>query len=150
MRRATRRLFSVSVLIFTVSVMGLVLAIIFQWPTQFDGSGNPNVTAGEVVTGGTATSIPLVPWITLVVFAFLARSRRWWGTLAVAILCFLGVIFIIGGLGEAFAPPTPYVPRAVLVAAGVVYVLLGSTLLLSGIAELIDRARVKRRTSRVR
>ena len=150
MRPTIQRLLSISVLIFIVSVVGLVLAIVFQWPTQFDGSGNPNVTAGEVVTGGTATSNTLVTWIALVVFAYLARSRRWWGTLAVAILCFLGVIFIIGGLGEAFAPPTPYVPRAVLVAAGVVYVLLGSALLLSGIAELLDRARVKRRTSRVR
>ena len=78
MRPTTQSLFSVAVLIFTVSVVGLILAIIFQWPTQFDGSGNPNVTAGEVVTGGTVTSLPLFPWIALAVFALLVRSRRWW------------------------------------------------------------------------
>jgi hypothetical protein len=149
MRPTTQRLFSVPVLIFTVSVVGLILAIIFQWPTLFDGSGNPNVTAGEAVTGGTVTSLPLFPWIALAVFALLTRSRRWWGSLAVLVLCFLGALFVLGGLGEGFAPSTPYVPRVMLVAAGVVYVLLGLSLLLSGIADLIDRARAVRRPSRV-
>lgn len=149
MKLTTRRLVSVAVLIFVVSVVGAVLAVAFQWPTQFDGSGNPNVTAGEFVTGGTATSIPLFPWIALGVFAFLARSRRWWGNVAVVGLCLLGVVFIIGGYGEAFAPSTPYVPRAVLVGAGVVYGFLGLSLLSSGITELIDRARTKRQPSRV-
>ena len=145
----TRRVVSVAILINVVSIVGLVLALMFQWPTQFDGSGNPNVTAEEVVTGGTATSIPLVPWIALIVFTLLARSRRWWGTLAVVVLSLLGALFIFGGLGEAFAPPTPYVPRAVLIAAGVVYGGLGLALLLSGIAELIDRVRARRRSPRV-
>ena len=138
-----------AVLICAVSDLGLILAVVFQWPTQFDGSGNPNVTAGEVVTGGTVTSLPLFPWIALAVFALLVRSRRWWRYLAVLVLCFLGALFDLGGLGEAFAPSTPYVPRAVLVTAGVVYVLLGLSLLLSGIANLIDRARAGRRPSRV-
>ncbi|CAA9444672.1 MAG: hypothetical protein AVDCRST_MAG78-2759 [uncultured Rubrobacteraceae bacterium] len=133
-----------------VSIVGLVLALIFQWPTQFDGSGNPNVTAEEVVTGGTATSIPLVPWIVLIVFTLLARSRRWWGTLAVVVLCLLGAIFILGGLGEAFAPPNPFVPRAVLIAAGVVYGGLGLALVLTGIADLVDRVHARRQPSRVR
>lgn len=149
MRPTGQRLFSVAVLICAVSVLGLILAVVLQWPTQFDGSGNPNVTAGEVVTGGTVTSLPLFPWIALAVFALLVRSRRWWGSLAVLVLCFLGALFVLGGLGEAFAPSTPYVPRAVLVTAGVVYVLLGLSLLLSGIANLIDRARAGRRPSRV-
>jgi hypothetical protein len=138
----------IAALVFVVSTVGLVLALVFQWPTQFDGSGSPNVTAGEVVTGGTATSIPLGPWVALAVFAFLARSRRWWGTLVVVMLCLLGV-FVIGGLGEAFAPSTAYVPRAVLVGAGVVYGVLGLSLVLSGTAELIDRARARLRPSRV-
>lgn len=149
MRPTGQRLFSVAVLICAVSVLGLILAVVLQWPTQFDGSGNPNVTAGEVVTGGTVTSLPLFPWIALAVFALPVRSRRWWGSLAMLVLCFLGALFVLGGLGEAFAPSTPYVPRAVLVTAGVVYVLLGLSLLLSGIADLIDRARAGRRPSRV-
>ncbi len=151
MRPTTRRLFLVAVLILISSVVGLVLALIFQWPAQLGGgSGNPNVTAGELVANGTVTSLPLFPWIALTVFALLARSRRWWGTIAVVALCLLGALFIFGGLGEAFAPPTPYVPRAVLVAAGVVYGGLGLALVLSGIAELIGRARSRRRPARVR
>src|SRR5918998_5400535 len=99
MRPTTQRLFSVAVLIFAVSVVGLILAVIFQWPAQLGGgSGSPNVTPGELVVNGTVTSLPLGPWIALVVFALLARSRRWWGTLAVVILCLLGALFIFGGL----------------------------------------------------
>ena len=111
--------------------------------------GNPNITAEELAANGTVTSLPLYPWIALIVFALLARSRRWWGAIGVVVLCLLGALFIFGGLGEAFAPSTPYVPRAVLVAAGVVYGGLGLALLLSGSADLIDRARPRRRPSRV-
>ncbi len=151
MRPTTRRLFWVAVLIFIASVVGLVLALIFEWPAQLGGgSGNPNITAGELVANGTVTSLPLYPWIALTVSALLARSRRWWGTLAVVVLCLLGALFIFGGLGEAFAPSTPYVPRAVLIAAGVVYGGLGLALVVSGIADLIDRMRARRQSSRVR
>ena len=59
------------------------------------------------------------------------------------VLSLLGALFVLVGLGEAFAPSTPYVSRTVLIAAGVVYVLLGFPLLLSGAADLIDRARVR-------
>jgi hypothetical protein len=150
MRPTTRRLFLIAVLIFISSVVGLVLALIFQWPAQLGGgSGNPTVTAEELVANGTVTSLPLYPWIALTVFALLARSRRWWGTTSAVVLCLLGALFIFGGLGEAFAPSTPYVPRAVLIAAGVVYGGLGLALVLSGIADLIDRARARRQPSRV-
>jgi hypothetical protein len=150
MRPATRRLLSVCVLLFIVSVVGLVLALIFQWPAQLGGgSGNPNITAGELVANGTVTSLPLFPWIALTVFALLARSRRWWGSIAVVVLCLLGALFVFGGLGEAFAPSTPYVPRAVLIAAGVVYGGLGLALVLSSLADLIDRVRARRQSSRV-
>jgi hypothetical protein len=150
MRPATRRLLSVCVLLFIISVVGLVLALIFQWPAQLGGgSGNPNITAGELVANGTVTSLPLFPWIALTVFALLARSRRWWGSIAVVVLCLLGALFVFGGLGEAFAPSTPYVPRAVLIAAGVVYGGLGLALVLSSLADLIDRVRARRQSSRV-
>ncbi len=151
MRLTTQRLFSVCVLLFIASVVGLVLALIFQWPAQLGGgSGNPNITAGELVANGTVTSLPLFPWIALTVFALLARSRRWWGTLSAIVLCLLGALFIFGGLGEAFAPSTPYVPRTVLIAAGVVYGGLGLALVVSGAIDLIDRVRTRRQPTRVR
>lgn len=156
MRPTTRRLFSVCVLLFVASAVGGVLALVFQWPAQLTrtleggGLGSPSVTVGDLITEGTVTSLPLLPWVALAVFALLARGRRWWGTLAVVALCLLGALFVFGGLGEAFAPPTPHVPRLVLVAAGVVYGGLGLALVLSGVADLVDRARTRRRPSRVR
>jgi hypothetical protein len=148
-RSTTKRLVSVAALIFAVSTVGLILALIFQWPAQLgnelgSGSGDSTIKAGDLVANGTVTSLPLGPWVALTVFALLARSRRWWGTLAVCVLCVLGLLFIFGGVGEAIAPPTPYVPRVVLIAAGTVYVALGLSLFLTGILELIDRVRARR------
>jgi hypothetical protein len=64
------------------------------------------------------------------------------------VLCLLEALFIFGRLGEAFAPSTPYVLRAVLIAAGVVYGGLGLALVLSGIVNLIDRVRARPQPSR--
>ena len=142
--RTTRRVVAVGTATFVISLLGLVLALVFEWPTQFDGSGAATVTMDELVTKGTATSIPFAPWIALGVFTMLARSRRWWGTVAVVLLCLLGPLFVIGGMGEAFAPANPYVSRAVLVTSGVVATGLGLTLLASGVADLVDRRRTSR------
>lgn len=141
MRATTRRLVSVSALAFTASTAGAVLALAFGRPTQFDGSGKPEIAASKFATGGTATSIPVVPWTALAAFALLARSRRRLGTAAAAGLCLLAMLFFIGGMGEALAAATPHVPRAVLLAAGAVYALLAAALLFSGTTELVDRWR---------
>ena len=103
----TRRLFSVAVLIGVLSVVGFVPAYVFQWPSEFviGEVTEHNATLADIVTG-TVTSLPFAPWVALILFALLARSRRWWGTLAVIVLCLLGVLFVIGGLGEVFTPPT--------------------------------------------
>src|SRR5829696_6896252 len=133
MRPTTRRLVSVSVLILGISIVGFILGAIFYWPSQvvLDSSAGHNVTAGNPIQGN-VTSIPLPPMI------------------AVVVLCLLGVLFIFGALGEVFTPPSPYVPRVVLVATATVYSLLGISLLLLGIADLVDRVRVRREPSRVR
>jgi hypothetical protein len=151
MRPTTQRLLSLALLICVGSLLGFVLALVFQWPSEFvvGEVTKHKVTLADLVSG-TVTSIPLAPWLALVVFAVLARSPRWWGTLGVVVLCLLGVLFMIGGYGEAFTPPTPYVPCAVLVTAGIVSGLLGLALLVSGIADLMDRVHTKRPTSNVR
>jgi uncharacterized membrane protein HdeD (DUF308 family) len=81
------------------------------------------------------------------VFTILARSQRWWGTLAVVVLCLLGVVIMIGALGEV--QPNPNVPLGALVASVVIYGVLGLALLLSGVVDLTDRLRARRRPSRV-
>ncbi len=120
MRPATRRLVSVAALIFAVWVAGTVVSIVAGWPAQFGGPGDPDDVTGEFLSRGTVFSPPLALMVALVVFALLAPSRRWWGTLGVVGLCLLAVITLVGSLGEAFAPSTPDVPRAALVASGVV------------------------------
>ena len=148
MRTTTRRLVSVSVLLLVVSIVGFILAVIFDWPGLFTlgEPGDPDVTLADI-GGGTLTSIPLPPMIALAVFTILARSQRWWGTLAVVVLCLLGVVIMIGALGEV--QPNPNVPLGALVASVVIYGVLGLALLLSGVVDLADRVQARRRPSRV-
>jgi hypothetical protein len=65
----------------------------------------------------------------------------------VVALCLLGVLFFFAALAEV--QPNPYVPPAVLAGAVVVYGILGLSLVLSGVIDLIDRARQRRRASGV-
>jgi len=150
MRPTTRRLISVAVLIFVVWVAGTIVSIAAGWAAQFGGPGNPNNVAGEFLSRGTALSPPLSVMVALAVFILLASSRRWWGTLGVVGLCLLAVLTFVGAMGEAFAPATPDVPRAVLVLSGVLGVVLCPPLLFFGIAELRERVRARREPSRVR
>jgi hypothetical protein len=150
-RPATRRLISVTFLALVVWTVGAVVSIVAGWPAQFGGPGDPNDVAAEFVTRGTVFAPPLFPiMILLVVFVSLVPSRSRWGTVGVVGLCLLAVLTSIGSFGEAFAPATPDVPRAVLVVSGVVGVLLSAALLLAGVTELIDRSRARRRPSRAR
>ncbi len=149
MRLARQRLFSVAVLAWIVWTVGTVVALVARWPAQFGGPGDPDNVATEFLSRGTVLSPPLFVMAALVVFVLLVPNRRSWGTLGVVGLCLLAVLTFVGSLGEAFAPSTPDVPRTALIASGVVGVLLCPALLLSGVAELVDRARSGRRPSRV-
>ena len=110
MRPTTRRLFSVAVLINVLSVVGFILAYVFQWPSEFviGEVTEHNVTLADIATG-TVTSIPLAPWIVLVVATLLARSRRWWGTLAVVVLCLSRVACSAVQLRSAWSENSPFV-----------------------------------------
>ena len=141
MRSTTRRVVSVAALTLMVSIVGFILAVIFDWPglARFGGPPSQNVTLSNIMQG-TLTSIPLPPMVALAVCAVLARSRRWWGTLAVVALCVLGVLFFFAALAEV--QPNPYVSLAVLVGAVVIYAILGLLLVLSSVLDLIDRVQL--------
>lgn len=139
---ANQRLIATSVLLSIVSLVGFVLCFIFQWPSQFilGEVADSRVTLSDIVPG-TVLSIPLAPWAVLIMVTLLATSQRWWGTVAVVVLCVLGGVFVIGGWGEAFGPANPYVPRTVLLVGGLLWMLLGLSLLVFGVMELVNRLR---------
>jgi hypothetical protein len=68
----------------------------------------------------------------------------WWRTLAVVGLYLLAVLTFSGHLAEALVPSTPEVPRAVPIASGLLRVALCPALLVLGIVDLMDRARLRR------
>lgn len=148
--RERRRVFAVAVGVISLSVIGFILALIFQWPSDFVLGDAPDskVTLRDAING-TVTSIPLVPFLVLVTCTFLVRSARWWGTAATVVLTLLGALFVVGGLGEVTSE-NGNVPRAVLVGAGVVYALLGLTLLGCGVLSLVAQRRAAGRLRRAR
>src|SRR5438270_9476866 len=97
---SSARLVLVSLLILATIIIDLLVSFVYELPYEFGGQGDPNNMAGDFVAHGTALAPPLVPIILLMVFAFLAPSRRWWGTLSVVGLILLGVLFTVGQLGE--------------------------------------------------
>lgn len=149
MPKTTARLVSVSVLILSVSIIGTILGLIFDWHTQL-GTYSTNVTIGDLAAVGSVTSIPLAPLIALVFCTLLARSRRWWGTVGVVGLCLLALIFIGASVAEVEAPFVPSYPRGVLLTSVTVYIILGLALLISGMLELLDRVRRQRSATRRR
>ena len=139
--RERERVFAVAGVIILLSLLGFVLALVFQWPSDFVLGEEPDseVTLGDFVTG-TVTSIPAAPFVVLLISALLVRSQRWWGIAATVVLTLLGGLFVVGGLGEVTSDSTD-VPQAVLLVAGVVYVVLGLALLISGTLALVARGR---------
>jgi hypothetical protein len=107
MKPTTKRLLSVAVSISMVSALGFVLAFVFQWPSHFvlGDVEDSRVTLQDLVAG-TPASIPLTPWVVLVVATLLASSRRWWGTIGVIVLGLLGMVFVLGGGAKCLGHPT--------------------------------------------
>jgi hypothetical protein len=142
-------LVSTATLLSIVSLIGFALCLIFQWPSLFvlGHAADSKVTFADLVTG-TVLSPPLAPWAILIVSTMLAASTRWWGTIAVIVLSALGVMFTIGGWGEAFGPANLSVPRSVLLVGGLVWMLLGLSLATLGVRELLARLRAGGRAPR--
>lgn len=144
-RPSLRRLLLVSLAISTVSTLGFLLALAFQWPSHFVlGPVEDSVVDGRDLVVGTVASIPLTPWLVLVAVSVLAASRRWWGTVGVVALALMGLVFVQGGWGEAFGPANPDVPYAVRAGWGLVWAVLGVALSTAAGLELVDRVRARR------
>lgn len=124
-------------------VFGTIVAIVAQWPAQFGGAGDPDEVATEFLSRGTALSPPLAPIVLFAVFTALAIRHNGWGTAGVVGVMLLSIVFIIGSLGEAFAPSTPDVPSSALITSGVVGTVLSLSVLILGTLTLAEKRREK-------
>ncbi len=107
-------------------LLAAALAIAANWPAQFGGAGTD--AGAEALTRGTALSAPLVPLLILAV----GLACLWRGAVraGAGVLGAVAVAMLAGSLGEALAPGTSDVPKAVLVASGVIGTVLSAAVLL--------------------
>ena len=126
--------------------VGTVVAVSANWPAQFGGVGTD--AGAEWIARGTALSAPLGPLVVLVVAAVLASLRGWVSRVGEGLVILLSVLFMVGALGEAFAPATEDVSKAVLVASGVLGVMVAGAVLV--VVATGGRRRVTARRSAVR
>ncbi len=145
--RAQRRAVAVALALLLATPVGFILALGFQWPSDFvlAESVDDRVTMADIPTG-TVTSMPLPPFVVLILATVAARSPRWWGTVGLVGLAVLGILFAFGGLGEVMSD-NPNVPKTVLVIAGCVYIIAGMLLSGTALAALRERLRRRRRTA---
>jgi len=116
---AVRLLPAVAGTVLAVLIVAAVVSIAATWPHQFAGHGNPHTMLQDFVNSGTALAPPALPLVVLAVAAFAARRRDVWRSVAAAVLVLLGVLLVVGALGEALAARSPDVPAAAQLASGV-------------------------------
>jgi hypothetical protein len=106
-----------------------LVAVLAGWPGQLGGPGDPHAVAAESLSRGTALSPPLPLIVVFALVSWAGARRGVAGVVGCPGLALLSVVFVVGGLGEAFAPSTTEVPRAVLVTSGSVSVALAVVVL---------------------
>ena len=127
-------------MVLALNVLAAIVAVIVNLPTQF---GKTGTDAGEdVVTSGTAISAPLLPVVLLLAVLLLARRRGAWALAGIAAAYLAAVVVLTGGIGELTAEGTDDTPKAVLVAAGIVWSAIAIAL-----AVLATRALRERRSA---
>jgi uncharacterized membrane protein len=129
-------------------VVGAVVAVAANYPSQFDHVGTD--AGAELFSRGTALSAPVPIFLALAAAAVFALRRGWLGLVGAVVVGLIGIVFVIGSLGEAFAEPTPDVSKPVLVSSGVVGAVLSLVLVVAAALDVRRRASAARRRSRTR
>jgi hypothetical protein len=95
----------VSALLLGFWLIVTVVSIDHGWTAEFGDVGDPNDVSGEWASRGTLFSPPLAPMIAQALLTALALvQRRIWQLVAGAGLALLGVLYVVGGLGEPLDP----------------------------------------------
>lgn len=81
--------------------LGTFIAVTQRLPYHFGGDGDPNNVWRDFVQGsGTAMSPPLGALALFAVATLLAMVRHWVGRIGAVVTVLLGLVFLIGALGE--------------------------------------------------
>ena len=120
------------------NVLAASLAVAVNWPSQFGGVVGTDA-GQEWLSRGTAISAPLAPVVCFVLIAVLVRLGGWVGWLGIGLAFLTGVLVFVGGMGGLIAEPTVDVPRAVLIAAGVLWGVIAVTFVVLAIAAARER-----------
>ena len=134
---ANRRLSVFALVVLVANVLAAALAVRVNWPSQFGGVGTD--AGQDLLSRGTAISAPLAPVLCFILVAVMVRFGNWVGWLGVVLAFLTGVLVFVGGMGELVAQPTEDTPRAVLIAAGVVWGVIAGIFVVLGIAAARER-----------
>ena len=137
-RPENTRLSVFALVVLVVNVLAASLAVAVNWPSQFGGVVGTDA-GQEWLSRGTAISAPLAPVVCFVLIAVLVRLGGWVGWLGIGLAFLTGVLVFVGGMGELIAEPTVDVPRAVLIAAGVLWGVIAVTFVVLAIAAARER-----------
>jgi len=108
-------LFLVVGAILVFSAIGWVISVVFEMPGEFGDLGDPDNVLAESVTRGTLLAAPLTTLIGLVVLSLLIwRGNRWLRSVGLLGMMILGVLFVVGNLGEPLDPEASDPPLALL------------------------------------
>ena len=143
--RPERALLLVSFLLIAYWLVAVVVAITQDWPAEFSTTpaDDPD-TVGQWIVRGSLVSAPLAPFVAQVVLTGLALLRRpGWRIVAGVGFALLGVLYVIGSLGEPLDPERSDPPvlvygafRLIGVVAALALVVLGAATARRAIGEL--------------
>lgn len=138
--RWSNRLSTYGLVFFGYGVLAAIVTIVAHWPAQFGGPGVPRKfpKSSSLEARRLSTLDPAPP---LGGGALIARHRGRWGIAAAILLLLLGVVFVIGGFGEIFAPDPATAPRVVLVVGGLIAAIGGIALASLSVTALVERFR---------
>lgn len=140
MARGALLRFGASLLV--LNLLAAAVAVALNWPSQFGSVGTD--AGAELLTRGTAISAPLLPVALLVVSLLLVwRGGRALVVGAVGALL-TAVVVLIGGIGELTAKATSDTPKAVLVVAGLAWILIAAFLAWLAVGALREQRRSAR------
>jgi len=137
-RPANTRLSVFALVVLIANVLAATLAVAVNWPSQFGGVVGTDA-GQDLLSRGTAISAPVAPVVCFVLIAIMVRLNSWVGWLGIGLAFLTAVLVFVGGMGELIAEPTADVPRAVLIASGVLWSVIAATFVVLGIPAARER-----------